>query len=138
MKAEKKNTGPIFCGYFIDQAIENHTRMQSLLWETNPIIIPVLNYRKLWAFQVVPANKEPACQCRRHKRCGFNPWVGKMSWRKARQPTPVFLPGESPWAEKPGGLQSIASQRVKHNSRDLAPMHNKQSKARIQIFLDLQ
>ena len=26
---------------------------------------------------------------------GFNSWVGKMPWRKAWQPTPVFLPGES-------------------------------------------
>ena len=26
------------------------------------------------------------------------------------QPTPLFLPGESPWTEKPGGLQSIGSQ----------------------------
>jgi len=39
--------------------------------------------------------KVPACQCRRHKRHGFDPWVGKISWRRARQPTPVFLPGES-------------------------------------------
>ena len=36
--------------------------------------------------------KEPACQCRRR---GFHPWVGKIPWRRARQPTPVFLPGES-------------------------------------------
>ena len=28
-------------------------------------------------------------------RLGFNPWVGKIPWRKAWQPTPVFLPGES-------------------------------------------
>ena len=34
-------------------------------------------------------------QCRRHKRSGFNPWVRKMTWRRAWQPTPVFLPGES-------------------------------------------
>ena len=34
--------------------------------------------------------KEPACQCRRHKRCGFEPWVGKVSWRRKWQPTPVF------------------------------------------------
>ena len=39
-------------------------------------------------------NKEPACQCRRHKRCGFDPWVGKIPWRRAWQPTPVFLPAE--------------------------------------------
>ena len=38
--------------------------------------------------------KEPACQYR-SKRCGFNPWVRKIPWRRAWQPTPVFLPGES-------------------------------------------
>ena len=30
-----------------------------------------------WASQVALAVKEPACQWRRHKRCRFNPWVGK-------------------------------------------------------------
>ena len=39
--------------------------------------------------------KEPACQCRRHKRHGFDLWVGKIPWRRAGQDTPVFLPGES-------------------------------------------
>ena len=38
--------------------------------------------------------KEPACQCRRRKRLRFNPWVGKIPWRRAWQPTPVFLPRE--------------------------------------------
>ena len=38
---------------------------------------------------------EPICQCRRHKRCGLNPWVERIRWRRACQPTPVFLPGES-------------------------------------------
>ena len=39
--------------------------------------------------------KERYCQCRRHKRRRFNPWVGKIPWRRAQQPAPVFLPGES-------------------------------------------
>ena len=39
--------------------------------------------------------KEPACQCRRHKRRRFDPWVRKILWRRAWQPTPVFLSGES-------------------------------------------
>ena len=39
--------------------------------------------------------KEPACQCRRLKRQGFCPWAGKIPWRRAWQPTPVFLPEES-------------------------------------------
>ena len=41
------------------------------------------------------SGKEPACQCRRHKRCGFNPWVGKIPWRRKWQSTLGFLPGES-------------------------------------------
>ena len=35
------------------------------------------------------------CQCRRCKRHGFHPWVGKIPRMRAWQPTPVFLPGES-------------------------------------------
>jgi len=43
------------------------------------------------------SSKEPTCQCRRHKRYKFDPWVGKISWRRAQQLTPVFLPEESQW-----------------------------------------
>ena len=42
-----------------------------------------------------PSGKEPACQSRRHERCRFHPWVGKIPQRRKRHPTPVFLPGES-------------------------------------------
>ena len=52
----------------------------------------------------------PANAGRRHKRHGFNPWVGTLPWRRAWQPTPVFWPGEfhgqrslegySPWGHK--------------------------------------
>ena len=45
-------------------------------------------------------------QCRRP---GFDPWVGKIPWRRPWQLTLVFLPGDSPWTEEPGGLQSMGS-----------------------------
>ena len=38
------------------------------------------------------SGKEPSCKCR---RCGFDPLVGKISWRRKWQHTPVFLPGKS-------------------------------------------
>ena len=41
------------------------------------------------------SRKEPACQCRRRKRHGFDPWVGKIPWRRAWKPTPVLFPGKS-------------------------------------------
>ena len=45
----------------------------------------------------------------------FDPWVRKIPWRRAWQPTPVFLPGESPQTEEPGRLQSMGSQRVRQD-----------------------
>ena len=41
------------------------------------------------------SGKESTCQCRRPKRHGFDSWVGMIPWRRAWQPTPVFLPGQS-------------------------------------------
>ena len=40
-------------------------------------------------------SKESTCQYRRHRRCRFSPWIGKISWRRKWQPIPVFLPGKS-------------------------------------------
>ena len=39
-------------------------------------------------------SNESACQCRRYRRHRFDPWVGKIPWRRKWQPTPVFLPGK--------------------------------------------
>ena len=41
------------------------------------------------------SGKEPAWQCRRHWRLGFDFWVRKIPWRRKWHPTPVFLPGKS-------------------------------------------
>ena len=70
--------------------------------------------------------KEHACQCRRHKRHRFDPWVGKIPWRRAWQPTPVFLPGEShgqrslvgcsPWGRKESDTTEWLSTRRKATS----------------------
>ena len=53
------------------------------------------------------SGKESTCQCR---RCGFDPWVGKIPWRRKWEPTPVFslgksheqtiLAGYSPWGSQ--------------------------------------
>ena len=48
-----------------------------------------------WGFPGGSSGKESACQCRRCKRGGFNPWVRKIPWGRKWQPTPVFLPGKS-------------------------------------------
>ena len=44
----------------------------------------------------------------------FSPWVRKIPWRKKWQPAPVFLSGK-PWAEEPARLQSMETQRIRHD-----------------------
>ena len=56
------------------------------------------------------SGKESTCQCRRHKRCRFDPWISKAPWSRKWHPTPVFLPekchrqrtlvGYSPWRRR--------------------------------------
>ena len=47
-------------------------------------------------------------QCKRHRRHGFNSWVGKIPWRRAWQPTLVFLPGEPHGQRGLGGRSATA------------------------------
>ena len=49
------------------------------------------------------SGKEPSFQCRRLKRCGFDPWIRKIPWKRAWQPTPVFMLGESQGRKSPAG-----------------------------------
>ena len=58
--------------------------------------------------------KNPPANAGRLKRHRFDLWVRKIPCRRAWQPTPVFLLGESP-GQEPGRLQSLASQRVRHD-----------------------
>ena len=57
-----------------------------------------------------PGGSDGKSVCLQYGRPGFNPWAGKILWRRKWQPTPVFLPGEShgrrsvvdysPWGRK--------------------------------------
>ena len=59
------------------------------------------------------SGKESTCQCTGHRRCGFDPWVGKVPWRNKRQPISVFLPAKSHGQRSLAG--SVGSQRIGHD-----------------------
>ena len=61
------------------------------------------------------SGKEPVCQCRRHKRPGFDPWVGKIRLEEGMATHSSLLAWGIPWTEEYGGLQTIGSQRVGHD-----------------------
>ena len=58
------------------------------------------------------SGKKSACQSRRHR---FIPWVGKISWKEMVTHSSI-LAWEIPQTEEPRGQQSMALQRVGHNS----------------------
>ena len=83
-------------------------------WLTSLILVATKKYPStFFKKEVKPVfglvGKESACQCRRHKRHGFDPWVRKIPWKKEWLPTPVFLPGESHGQRNVGGLRSLGS-----------------------------
>ena len=80
----------------------------SVSWlQGNPCVVTRAS-RVVLVVKNMPTN---AGRCKRHQ---FDPWVGKIPWRRAWQPTPVSMPGESHGLE-PGRLQSIGSHRVGHD-----------------------
>ena len=80
-------------------------------------------------------------QCRRP---GFDPWVGKIPWRRKWQPTPIFLPGESQGQRSLGGY-SLWVARVrhdwvtKHTAHTYIHIHirSDQSLSRVRLFATL-
>ena len=50
-----------------------------------------------------------------YRRCGFDPWVKNIPWRRKWYPTPALLTWEILWTEESGGLWSIELQRVGHD-----------------------
>ena len=70
---------------------------------------------KCMGFPGGTSGKELTCQCKRLKRCGFDPWVGKIPLQEGMASYSSILAWKIPWTEEPGGLQSIGSHRVGHD-----------------------
>ena len=71
---------------------------------------------RAWASQVAQWSRiHPQCRSRRRHR--FDPWVGKILWRRQWQTNPSSIRArEIAWTEEPGRLQSMGSQRAGYES----------------------
>ena len=75
---------------------------------------------------------KPTCQHRSRRRRRFDPWAGKTPWRRAWQPAPVFLPGESsgqrtmagyhPWGHKESD-RTEATERAVRTHTSVSRLH---------------
>ena len=91
----------------------SHPFMQPLTTQIKLFVLCSFDTDYSSAHLAIPGSargKEPTCLCRGHKWHMFDPWVGKISWRRPWQPIPVFLSGKfhgqkslvgcSPWGHK--------------------------------------
>ena len=78
--------------------------------EPKPPVASALPGRFWWL-----SGKQSACQCRSHKRLGFNPWVRKILWSRKWQPTPVFFPGRSHEQRSLTGYSPWSGKRLKND-----------------------
>ena len=100
------------CWEYIIECTRKNYSYRILHYSDNNFLTPYNNCL------IYPSGKEPVWKCRRHKRCGFDPW------RKAWQPTSLLLPGEShgqrslvgysPWGCKESDMTEV----TQHAHRD--------------------
>ena len=106
------------CGYVMLTLLKQHIIMLTLLKQSSLVAQMVQN---------LPAVHQT----------WFDSWVGKIPWRRAWQPTPEFLPGESPWTEEPGGLSPWGRNESDTTEQLSAAQHSQFEKLRYIFFLDL-
>ena len=77
--------------------------------EKNWTRLKLLSMHSLYELPWWLSGKESTCQCR---RCKFDPWVGKISWRRKWQATPVFLPRKSHGQRSLAGYSQSMDRKV--------------------------
>ena len=89
---------PVLC--YLPEFVQTHVHwVDDTIQPFHPLLPPSPPALNLSQYQGLKyrwlSGKESICQCRRWRRLKFDPWVGKIAWRRKWQPTPVFLSGES-------------------------------------------
>ena len=104
-----------------DVILTKHPHIHFILPSVSKVVVEmnIFLFNKLFFFPICAYPASLVAQSVKNLRAvqetGFDPWVGKIPWRRKWQPTPVSLPGKISWTEEPGGLKSMGLQRVRHD-----------------------
>ena len=125
---EDLNIGPQYIWIFKRRVWNQHANYPYLLiylmfWMGFPFFFNSNVFTAFFMFQYSlfrgfpggASGKEFTCHCKRHKRHGCLLQVRKISWSRKWQLALVVLLCKIPWTEEPVGLQSIGSQRIRHD-----------------------
>ena len=102
-----KSQGPTIQGVYVSGDSSNLLRRHVALKPVKTTPVPLAIGFPWWL-----TDKEVICQCRRHRS---DPWVGKIPWRRAWQPTSVFLSGEFHGQNSLAGYSPWVHKRVRRN-----------------------
>ena len=105
----RKKYKELFDGKFI------HVEMQILTLHFNSLRYNacfIFIYTYTWKLPRWGSGREPAYSCRRHKRHGFIPGLGRLPGGGHGNKNPWDSACRIPWTERPAGLQSIELQRI--------------------------
>jgi len=83
--------------------LQHHSSKASILWRSAFFTVQ-LSHPYMTTGKTIALTRRTSV-CLKCGRPGFNPWVGKISWRREWQPTPVFLP--PPPATKKGAQRKV-------------------------------
>ena len=100
----------------MSHGMQTSSRCQKRQRKDLPCFVAIKIYSK--AIRGLPrwqSGKESTCQCRRHRRYGFDQWVGEIPWKKKQQLTPVFLPEKSHGQRSLAGYSPQGCKGVGHN-----------------------
>ena len=105
------------------------TNILQMKQEQSPTIFYSISLCSLYRPPCWLSVKEPTCQFRKPR---FDPWVGKIPWRRKWQPTPVSLPGKSHGQRNPAGCSPWGHRRVWHDLATKQHAHFTNEKHEIQ------
>ena len=99
LSAHKKITPLSVVFYFLEDVSPKGILRETKSTEMGGTTYERIYCKNIWGkycdrFPGGSVGKESTCWCRRLRRHGFSPGVGKILWRRKWQPTPVFLPGK--------------------------------------------
>ena len=78
-------------------------------------MIFVFTFKLMGPSQTALVGKNLFANARDVKRHGFDPWVGKIPWRRGMATHSSILAWKIPWTAEPSRLKAIGLQRVGHD-----------------------
>ena len=107
----------IFFSWFVLGFKQNNSKIEECLSIWN--ITEIDKVWDMWTNLNLLNRASLVSQIVNHLLAMWETWVWSLGWedpwKRTWQPTPAFLPGEAPWTEEPGGLQSMGLQTPRHS-----------------------